>query len=116
MIDGEMPDWALGIVVRLRQLKGCWFVAQVLPREGDVPGEHRWVRRDDQFALVAKYSGSSTIGLEVGWGDVVYRESLRRGERVTFSTPDPDLPGHVLWVWPDSPTEWTSGEPLGPPS
>ena len=115
MIDGQMPDWALGIVVHVRQLRGCWFVASVLPREGDVRSDLRWVKRGGRHALLARYSGSGEMNFEVGWGEVVHREVLKRGETVTIPVPDPELPGHFLWFPPGGPSEQTFGQPLSPP-
>jgi hypothetical protein len=115
MTDGQMRGGALGIVVHLRQLKGCWFVAAVLPREGDVGSDLRWVRSDGRYARRATYLGSGEMNFEVGWGDVVHREVLERGETVTIPVPDPELSGHVLWFPPDGPSEQTSGRPLSPP-
>ena len=65
MIDGSMPDWALGVVVHLRRLGECWFVAAVWPREGDIAGRYRWVEQKEGFALRAAWSGDHPINLEV---------------------------------------------------
>jgi hypothetical protein len=113
MIDGSMPDWALGVVVHLRQLRGCWFVAAVWPREGDPGADYRWVKRRKGPALRATWKGSRPIKLEVGWGDYVQRKRLRRGQSVTIPTPDPRRPGHVLWFH-NRPSEDTFGQPVSP--
>jgi hypothetical protein len=115
MGDGQMPNWALGIVVHLRQLKGCWFVASVLPREADVAAQADWVERDGRFVLRVEYSGSGSANLEVGWGDVVHSEVLRRGETVSIPVPDPESSGHILWYPEGGPSERTFGHPLSPP-
>jgi hypothetical protein len=112
--DRSMPDWALGVVIHLRQLRGCWFVAAVWPREGDVAGEYRWVKRQQGYALRATWNGQDPINLEVGWGKEIRLQRLRRGDSVTIPTPDPDVPGHVLWFH-DHPSEATFGQPLSPP-
>ena len=65
MTDRSMPDWALGVVIHLRQLRGCWFVAAVWPREGDVAGKHRWVKQQQGYVQRAAWSGHGPINLEV---------------------------------------------------
>jgi hypothetical protein len=114
MTDGSMPDWALGVVVHLRQLRGCWFVAAVWPREGEIAGEYRWVKRQQGYSLRAAWTGHDPVNLEVGWGGAIQRETLRTGDSVIIPIPDPDLSGHVLWFY-DSPSESTFGQPLSPP-
>jgi hypothetical protein len=109
-----MPDWALGVVVHLRQLRGCWFVAAVWPREGDIPSHYRWVKRGERYALRAKWEGSDPINLEVGWGETVEVKKLRKGESVTIAIPKVSLSGHILWFY-DRPSEATFGQPLSPP-
>jgi hypothetical protein len=113
MSDGSMPKWALGVVVHLRQLRGCWFVAAVWPRDGGIAAEYRWMKRRGEPALRATWKGSSAINLEVGWGDHVERKRLRRGQSVTIPAPDPRRPGHILWFH-DDPSENTLGQPLSP--
>lgn len=115
MIDDSMPDWALGVVVHLRRLRECWFVAAVWPREGDIAGRYRWVEQKEGYALRAAWSGDHPINLEVGWGQVaVRRVRLSRGESVMIPAPDPDLSGHILW-FRNEPSESTFGQPLSPP-
>lgn len=114
MTDGSMPDWALGVVIHLRQLRGCWFVAAVWPREGEIGGKYRWVKRHEGYALRAAWTGHDPVNLEVGWGGAIRREKLRAGDSVTIPIPDPDSSGHVLWFY-DSPSESTFGQPLSPP-
>lgn len=114
MTDGSMPDWALGVVIHLRQLRGCWFVAAVWPREGAIAGKYRWVKRRQGYALRAAWTGRDPVNLEVGWGETIRRERLRRKDSVTIPIPDPDSSGHVLWFY-DSPSESTFGQPLSPP-
>jgi hypothetical protein len=114
MIEESMPDWALGVVIHLRQLRGCWFVAAVWPREGDTVGEYRWVRRRHGYALQAAWGGRSPINLEVGWGEEIHRKRLRRGDSVTIPIPNADSSGHILWFY-DNPSELTFGQPLSPP-
>jgi len=113
MSDGSMPEWALGIVVHLRQLRGCWFVAAVWPREGEIGADYRWIKLGNEHALRATWKGSRRINLEVGWGSHVERKRLRRGQSVTIPARDPRRPGHVLWFH-DQPSEDTFGQPLSP--
>lgn len=114
MADGSMPARALGVVIHLRQLRGCWFVAAVWPREGEIAGTYRWVERDQRYALRASWRGHEPINLEVGWGKAIRREKLRPGDSLTVPIPDSDSSGHVLWFY-DSPSENTFGQPLSPP-
>jgi hypothetical protein len=114
MIDGSMPDSALGVVVHLRQLRGCWFVAAVWPREGDIAGRYRWAKLGEGYALRAVWKGETPINLEVGWGGDVEERRLRRGESVTIPVPDSGASGHILWFY-DRPSELTLGEPVSPP-
>jgi hypothetical protein len=114
MTDGSMPDWALGVVVHLRQLRGCWFVAAIWPREGDIAARYQWVKREQGYALRASWRGRDPINLEIGWGGRVELQRLRGGESVMIPIPDPDLSGHVLWFY-DQPSEGTFGQPLSPP-
>ena len=114
MLDGSMPNWALGVVVHLRQLRGCWFVAAVWPREGDIAGDYRWIERDGGYELRATWKGSDPINFEVGWGGQREVQELQPGESVAIAAPDPPVPGHVLW-FDDSPSEGTFGQPLSPP-
>jgi hypothetical protein len=115
MIDEDMSDDALGIVVHPRQLKGCWFIARVQPREDEVVDRVRWVRNDGRFALQVRYLQSGTMTLEVGWGNDVHRKTLSKGEAAAFTIPDEDLPGHILWLSDDPPSESVDGRPLSPP-
>jgi hypothetical protein len=114
MTEASMPDWALGVVIHLRQLRGCWFVAAVWPRGGGTAGEYRWVKRQHGYALRAAWNGRSPINLEVGWGEEIHRETLRRGDSVTIPIPNADSSGHILWFY-DHPSELTFGQPLSPP-
>ena len=115
VIDGEMPRSALGVAVHLRQLRGCWFVAKVEPREGDVALDYEWVGGEGDFALRVAYSGAAPVVLEVGWGDNIHRETLEKGEAVEIPSPQPGHSGHIL-VRPESgPSEFTFGQPLSPP-
>jgi hypothetical protein len=114
VIDGSMSDSALGVVVHLRRLRGCWFIAAVWPREGDIAARYRWVKRDEEYVLRASWRGEEPINLEVGWGERVRVTRLRKGDSVSIRTPDETLPGHVLW-FPDRPSEGTFGQPLSPP-
>lgn len=113
MTDGSMSRDALGVVVHLRQLRGCWFVAAVWPREGDAGGSYDWVKKDGGWVFRASYSGEE-INLEVGWGDTVERVELGAGEEVEIPIPDPKMSGHILWFH-DEPSEHTFGQPLSPP-
>ena len=115
MSDGEMPRSALGIALHLRQLRGCWFVAKVQPREGDVAIDYRWEGREGDFALRVTYSGSAPVNLEVGWGDNLHRASLEKGDKVVIPSPHPGLSGHVLVIPERGPSEFTFGQPLSPP-
>jgi hypothetical protein len=114
MIDGSMPGWALGVVVHLRQLRECWFIAAVWPREGDISGRYRWVEHDNGYSLRAAWPGQGPINLEVGWGQEVRRIRLHEGESAIIPVPDPDLSGHILWFY-DQPSDSTFGQPLSPP-
>lgn len=114
MSDAEMPGSALGVAVHLRQLRGCWFVAKVQPREGDVAIDYKWVGREGDFALRVAYSGSAPATLEVGWGRDLYRRSLKKGDTVEIQSPNPERSGHLL-VFPErGPSEFTFGQPLSP--
>ncbi len=112
--DGSMPDDALGVVVHLRQLRGCWFVAVVWPREGDAGGTYDWVKKGGDWVLRASWDGREPINLEVGWGDTIERVELERGDEVDLPIPDPEMSGHILWFY-DEPSEHTFGQPLSPP-
>jgi hypothetical protein len=115
MSDGEMPRSALGIGLHLRQLRGCWFVAKVQPREGDVAIDYRWEGREGDFALRVTYSGMAPVNLEVGWGDNLHRASLEKGDTVVIPSPHPGRSGHVLVIPERGPSEFTFGQPLSPP-
>jgi hypothetical protein len=113
MTDGSMGEWALGVVVHLRQLRGCWFVAAVWPRENGIAADYRWIKRRNEPALRATWKGSRPINLEVGWGSDVERNRLRPGQSVAIPAPDPRRPGHILWFHAQ-PSEDTFGQPLSP--
>jgi hypothetical protein len=113
--DGEMPRSALGVAVHLRQLRGCWFVAKVQPREGDVAIDYRWVQRGDDFELRVTYSGSAPVKLQVGWGDNLHRATLEKGDTEAIPSPQPGRSGHVLVIPRRGPSEFTFGQPLSPP-
>lgn len=114
MADASMTDGSLGVVVHLRQLRGCWFVAAVWPREGDAGGSYDWIKKGDDWYLRTSWSGERPINVEVGWGNRTEVVQLERGERADFATPDPEMPGHILWFY-DEPSEHTFGQPLSPP-
>lgn len=115
MTAGDMRDDALGVVVHLRPLRGCWFVAAVWPREGDAGGAARWVERGGRYVLRASWDGRTPINLEVGWGEHVERRVLRRGDKVDVIPPDPGMSGHILWFYEEA-SEHTFGQPLSPPA
>jgi hypothetical protein len=104
----------LGVVVHVRQMRGCWFVATIQPREGYGAFNLRWMKDGDDYSLRVKSKESGPMNLEVGWGDEVVTERMKPGEALTIPTPDPEAPGHLLW-YPDGPSENTTGHPLSPP-
>ena len=112
--DGSMHRSSLGVVVHLRQLRGCWFVAAVWPREGDGGGDYDWIKKDGQWVLHASWDGREPINLEVGWGDTIERVVLERGDEIDLAIPDPEMSGHILWFY-DEPSDHTFGQPLSPP-
>ena len=114
LTDGSMPRDALGVVVHLRQLRGCWFVAAVWPREGDGGGDWDWIKDNDKWVLRATWDGREPINVEVGWGDIVKRVELEGGEKLEVAIPDPKMSGHILWFY-DEPSDHTFGQPLSPP-
>lgn len=114
MTDGSMSRSALGVVVHLRQLRGCWFVARVIPREGDAGGQLEWVESTEGYALHATWEGERPINLEVGWGSEMHRVVMASGDTAEFEPPDPTMPGHYIWYY-DEPSDLTFGQPLSPP-
>jgi hypothetical protein len=115
MGDGEMPPGALGTAVHLRQLRGCWFVVTVEPREGEVGIDYKWEGQKSDFALRVTYRRLDPVKLEVGWDDTVHRATLEKGETVVFQSPHPGRSGHILLIPVMSPSEFSFGKPLSPP-
>lgn len=106
---------SLGVVVHLRQMRDCWFVAVVQPREDGIDPRYRWIRRSDGgYGIEARWDEETPINLEVGWRSAIFLERLSPGEVWTVPTPYPDEPGHVLWYY-DDPAENVYGAPLSPP-
>jgi hypothetical protein len=114
MGDGEMPQGALGAAIHLRQLRGCWFVVTVDPREGEPGIEWKWLAEDGDFALRVRSRRPDPVKLEVGWGDIVHQETLERRETVVIPSPHPVRSGHILAIPLMSPSENSFARPLSP--
>jgi hypothetical protein len=114
MGDGEMPRSALGAAIHLRQLRGCWFVVTVDPREGQPGIELKWEGEEGDFALRVRSRRPDPVKLEVGWGDIVHRETLEKRETAVVPSPRPVRSGHILAIPLKGPSEFSYARPLSP--
>ena len=114
MGDGEMPSGALGAAIHLRQLRGCWFVVTVDPREGGPGIEWKWQGQEGDFALRVTSRRRDPVKLEVGWGDIVHQETLEKWETVVIPSPHPVRSGHMLAIPLTGPSEFSHARPLSP--
>jgi hypothetical protein len=112
--DASMGADTLGVVIHVRRLGDCWFVAQIVPREGDVSARWKWIEKNGAPYLRVRYQGFDPITFQVGWADRVVEERMRKGQTVEIPAAGIDRPGHLLWI-PDQPDENTYGGPLEAP-
>ncbi len=113
MGDDDMPGGALGIAIHLRQLRGCWFVVTVDPREEEAGIEWKWQGQEGNYGLRVK-SRRQPVKLEVGWGDIIHEETLEEGETVVIPSPHPVRSGHIMGIPLMGPSKFSYTRPLSP--
>jgi len=113
MSDDDMTRGALGIAIHLRQLRGCWFVVTVDPREEESGIEWKWQGQEGNYGLRVK-SRREAVKLEVGWGGTVHQETLEEGETAVIPSPHPARSGHIMAIPLMGPSEFSYARPLSP--
>jgi hypothetical protein len=112
MSDPAMPQWALGIVLMMRRLDDCFFVAQVTPREDGGPAMISFAKGNGG-AWVVRWLSEGLGVVEFGYGRDVKRVTLGRGEEARIAVPSGDGLGHFLAYASKQPNENVIGHPIG---
>ncbi len=111
--DRSFPDYALGLVIHLRQLDNCWFVAVIQPREGEVVLEFEYGERNGRPAVAVTSQSEAPRIVELGYGGISERKTVAPGKTVIFYVEDTDALGHYV-TYPPAPSESSQGYPLEP--
>ena len=111
--DPSFPNWALGLVIHLRRLDDCWFVAVIQPREGDVGLDFDFSERNGRPAVAVTWKGDGPQFVEIGYGGVSERKMIEPGDTAIFYVARPDAVGHYV-TFPPEPSEFSQGYPLEP--
>ena len=112
--DASFPRYALGLVIHLRRLDDCWFVAVIQPREGEVVLEFDYGERGGRPAVaVTREGGEGPRVIELGYAGESERKILAPDETAVFYVENTDSVGHYV-TYPPEPSELSQGYPLEP--
>ena len=119
-VDKSMRGYVLGVVMHLRRLDECWYVAVIQPREGGVPLGLKFTERDGEPVVEARWPDrsrlivESSVVVEIGYGGTSERKIMEPDSRVTFAVEEPDRVGHYIVFPSKAPSENSQGYPLEP--
>lgn len=111
--DKSFPRHALGLVMHMRRLDDCWFVAVIQPREGEVVIDLAFSPRNGRPAVSVTVDGSGSQVVEIGYGGESERRVIKEGEPAVFYVENTDSVGHYI-TYPLEPSEYSQGYPLEP--